>query len=92
MQAADDETVFELASDENRILISADTDFGAILAMRRSKRPSVVLFRRPTDRRAGQQMLLLTANLPDLEQALIGGAVVVFQRDRIRIRQTPIID
>jgi predicted nuclease of predicted toxin-antitoxin system len=32
LQAAKDETIFALAEGDNRILISADTDFGAMLA------------------------------------------------------------
>ena len=34
MAAATDEEVFELAAREGRILVSADTDFGALLLMK----------------------------------------------------------
>jgi len=89
LQAAPDEVIFEQAAREGRILISADTDFGAILALRREKKPSVVLFRRVTHRPASQVVLLL-ANLPQLEAPLRKGSIVVFDRGRVRIRRLPI--
>ena len=33
LQAAEDEWIFELGLDENRIVLSADTDFGTLLAL-----------------------------------------------------------
>jgi predicted nuclease of predicted toxin-antitoxin system len=39
MQASNDEEIFELAGSEDRELVSADTDFGTILALRRSVGP-----------------------------------------------------
>ena len=46
LQAAEDERIFALGKDENRILLSADTDFGTLLAMTRQRKPSVIIFRR----------------------------------------------
>jgi predicted nuclease of predicted toxin-antitoxin system len=89
LQAASDEVIFEQAAQEDRILISADTDFGAILALRRERKPSVVLLRRVAHRPASQVVLLL-ANLPQLEAPLRTGSIVVFDRGRVRIRRLPI--
>lgn len=90
LQAEDDSVVFARAMAEDRILVSADTDFGTSLALWRHSRPSVILFRRGTERRSGQQAELILANLSLLREALEKGSIVVFDQNRIRIRSLPI--
>lgn len=44
LQSADDEMLFRLAAEQDRILVSEDTDFGTLLALRQTASPSVILF------------------------------------------------
>jgi predicted nuclease of predicted toxin-antitoxin system len=90
MQAATDEEIFDLTVREGRVIVSADTDFGTILALRRTAEPSVVLFRRSSGRRPDAQAKLLLEQLPRIADSLERGSVVVIEEDRLRIRGLPI--
>jgi predicted nuclease of predicted toxin-antitoxin system len=52
LASASDEVVIAAASADDRILINADTDFGTLLARSHASRPSFVLIRRASGRRA----------------------------------------
>ena len=91
LQAEDDGPIFDVAAKEERVIVSADTDFGALLATRNQSRPSLILFRRTLGRRPTVQLELLLKNFESIEQALVRGSVVVFENSRIRIRELPIV-
>ncbi len=90
MQGASDTEILERALDENRVIVSADTDFGTLLALRAKIKPSFILFRGMTTRRPEKQIKVLLANLSDLIESLEMGCVVVFDQNRIRVRNLPI--
>lgn len=91
LQSASDEAIFDCAAAEERVIVSADTDFGTLLAGRRVDRPSVVLFRRGAERRPEQQASLLLENLAALADVLAEGSVAVIEPDRVRVRSLPLL-
>jgi predicted nuclease of predicted toxin-antitoxin system len=90
LQAAEDEVVFDRAAAEDRVIVSADTDFGTLLALRQENRPSVIIFRRGSERRAEQQLAILLTNFELIREPLEEGSIIIFDQDRIRIRALPI--
>lgn len=90
LRDASDDAIFAFAREEARVVVSADTDFGTLLARSHESQPSVVLFRRSSGRRPAELTRLLLENLHSVASALESGAVVVFRDDRIRVRALPI--
>jgi predicted nuclease of predicted toxin-antitoxin system len=89
LQSAPDSQVFDLAAGEDRILISADTDFGILLALLEEVRPSVILLRRGPKKPLLQLQVLL-GNLSAIEEFALKGSIVVIEVHRIRVRLLPI--
>lgn len=90
LHAASDSVIFDLARAQDRIVLSEDTDFGTLLAIRVTPKPSVVLFRGVSDRNPDNLLSLFRANLAAMEADLENGAVVIIEATRIRVRRLPI--
>jgi predicted nuclease of predicted toxin-antitoxin system len=89
MQAASDQEILARALAEDRIVISADSDFGVILAAQDADRPSFILFREPDLRTAQDYIRVLLPTLPILQPELTVGCVAVFRNNRLRVRRLP---
>ena len=89
LQAANDDVIFDRAAEEDRVIIAADTDFGAWLAFRDSTKPSVIQIRWPTLRKSDRQAAVILANLPNVEDDLLQGAMIVIEPTRVRVRRLP---
>lgn len=91
LERAGDADVLHRARGDDRILVSADTDFGGLLAESGAASPSVVLIRRSADRSADRLLRVVLANLPTVQDALAEGAIVVFDAERVRVRRLPLL-
>jgi predicted nuclease of predicted toxin-antitoxin system len=89
MHAATDEVILARALDEDRIVVSADSDFSAILAAQEAERPSFILFRETNLLVARDYLDMLLPALPMLEPELSAGCVAVFRNSRLRVRKLP---
>jgi predicted nuclease of predicted toxin-antitoxin system len=87
---ASDEAILAHAATSGQVIVSADTDFGELLAVSRASRPSVVLLRSADHLTPDQQADLLLANLPAVAAELETGAVVSIARGRLRVRPLPV--
>ena len=87
---ASDHQVMRHAIDLGAIIITADTDFGGLLVQSGRTEQSVILVRELLSLPVASQGRLLAANLDQIREVLITGAIVVFSLDDIRIRPLPI--
>jgi|SRR5882757_803709 len=90
LQRALDPVVLETARVENRVLISADTDFGTLLARTHASEPSFLLLRRASEQRVEQQATVILDNLDLVRTDLEAGSIVVIGETTARIRRLPI--
>jgi predicted nuclease of predicted toxin-antitoxin system len=87
--AAGDPAILERAGMEDRVVVSADSDFAVLLAVWRRNKPSFILFREAGVVRARDYASRMLDCLPALEKELNAGCVVAFRRGRVRVRALP---
>jgi predicted nuclease of predicted toxin-antitoxin system len=90
LMTASDPEIMRAAADAGQVLITADSDFAAMLALGGEGEPSVVLLRSADHMRPPDQADLLLANLPSVEGDLTRGAIVSLNLRHLRIRELPI--
>ena len=88
LDAPDDE-IFNYAQLNEFVILSADSDFGTLLARHRSAKPSFVLLRHTNELNVDEQIALVVLNLEGVTSDINTGAVVVITPERIRIRSLP---
>jgi predicted nuclease of predicted toxin-antitoxin system len=87
---AEDSAILARAKADERIVITADSDFATILALTGSDSPSVVQLRRINELPTAAVADLLIANLPAVAEHLAQGAVVSLSPSRLAVRDLPI--
>lgn len=88
---ASDPEIIRLAVADQRTIISADTDFGALLAANRATRPSVILVRELVDQPPPELVALVIACTDQLEAQLATGAMVALTPSTARVRRLPLL-
>ena len=90
LQSAPDSTVLSLAETENRTIVSADTDFGALLAIRSKQKPSFILLRKTQGLRPPEIAAQVSGLLVRYRSEIERGCVLTVGDTRVRIRALPI--
>jgi predicted nuclease of predicted toxin-antitoxin system len=90
LMTASDPEIMQAAAEGDRVLITADSDFAAMLALGGARAPSVILLRSADHMRPPGQADLLVGNLPAVEGDLAQGAIVSMTRRHLRVRELPI--
>lgn len=88
--AASDAEIFDHAVAEGFTVVTADSDFPMLLALRRGESPSVIHLRHVAELAADDHAQLLLANLATIAVDLERGVVVSLSPTRLAIRDLPI--
>jgi len=88
VDATDDE-ILELARREDRVVVTQDLDFSALLALGGYDRPSLITLRLSVSDPQTVTRRLLEV-LPHMEQSLRDGCAVTIEDIAVRVRQLPI--
>lgn len=87
---AGDEAILRCALDRSQVIVSADSDFGTMLALTGMSSPSLILLRSADHLSPDEQAHLLLANFPAVAHDLDTGCVVSISRNHLRVRPLPI--
>jgi predicted nuclease of predicted toxin-antitoxin system len=87
---ASDPEIFEFAAAERYVVVTADSDFPMLLAIRRATSPSVIQLRKVAELSPPEHAGLLVANLPAIIADLERRVIVSLSPVRLAIRDLPI--
>jgi len=79
-------------ADDERVVLSADSDFGTLLAVGGLSKPSFILLRSADHLAPREQADLVLGHLPQVGEDLTTGAIVTVARLRVRVRSLPVTD
>lgn len=82
--------IFDFAASNEFVVVTSDSDFPMMLALRRAETPSVLLLRQVAELPSSERGRLITANLSSVAQDLGSGAVVSLSPTRLAIRRLPV--
>ncbi len=88
-RGVDDKKIYAYARENNYCIITADLDFGELLAFSQSKSPSTIILRLEDPRIPNVNSILIDS-LPKISQAIKDGSIIVIEDNKIRIRELPI--
>jgi predicted nuclease of predicted toxin-antitoxin system len=86
----DDAEILDAAADGARAIVTADTDFGALLAARGTSSPSVVMLRSSDHLTPDEQARLIVTVLVRVGDELEQGAIASVTTERVRLRILPV--
>jgi len=82
--------ILRAATDAGSTIVTADADFGTLLALRGAHLPSVLMLRSSDHLTPDQQAELIAAAIGHIETELERGAIASVTPERIRLRTLPI--
>lgn len=87
---AGDDAIFDYAVATGSVVVTADSDFATLLALRRATSPSVILLRHVAELTREVHERLLVPNLPAVVDDLEHGAIVSLSEVRLAVRDLPL--
>jgi predicted nuclease of predicted toxin-antitoxin system len=91
LSAADDTDILQRARDDERVVVTLDADFHALLALSAATSPSVIRIRIERLRAQALTNLLLTV-IGEIADDLEQGVVVTVEPSRVRLRRLPLVN
>ncbi len=90
LATAEDSDIIRKGAEENRVIVTLDADFHALMALSKATTPSIIRIR--IEGLKGEALAHLVQQiLVDWEQDLAHGSILTVQRDSIRMRHLPLI-
>lgn len=89
LSRATDQQILDYALSDNRVCVTLDADFHALLATANASGPSVIRIRKE-GLQAGALAELLIAVWPQIEKQVIAGAMITVTEKSIRVRGLPV--